>query len=130
MCISATVPKAVGACSGCRESNSNSNSFKFQVPIPSSKFKVGVGVGVGVRVGNCNLLRGGKGAGCGSPHGAHPPQGDLKSIKISSNQLRFSLIFSSIMAPFGFQFGAKIDPKSIKVRLRIAFEKTTEKYTF
>ena len=60
--ISATVPKAVGACSVCRKSNSNSNSFKFQfqVPIPS-KVGVGVGVGVGVRVGNCNLLRGGRG---------------------------------------------------------------------
>jgi hypothetical protein len=42
--------------------------------------------------------------------------------------MNFNGVFNGFWILFGFQVGAKIDPKSQKVCLQSAFEKTIEKY--
>ena len=56
-------------------------------------------------------------------------QGDQKSIKNHQNfNSIFNGVFNGFWVPFSLQVGAKFDPKSQKVCLKSAFEKTIEKY--
>jgi hypothetical protein len=63
------------------------------------------------------------------PHGFLPPRATKNPLKNHQKfNMNFNGVFNGFWILFGFQVGAKIDPKSQKVCLQSAFEKTIEKY--